>query len=159
MARPTKYSEPVGLKIVEEIRRGRPKWVAAQLFGISRDTLDEWLKRGDADDPPDEDTPFVLFAELYRQAEAEYVAQELDAIDREAGPKRGDWKRRAWKLQQRFPRQFAERKAIELTGADGETLNLGGPAAVVVLPALDDSPRAQGAVDPEPGPADALPRE
>lgn len=159
MARPTKYTEAVGLRIVEEIRRGRPKWVAAQLVGVSRETLDEWIKRGEVDEPPDADLPFVLFAELYRQAEAEYCAQELDGIDGETGSKRGDWKRRAWKLQQRFPRQFAERKAIELTGADGETLNLSGPAAVVVLPALDDSPRAQGAVDPEPGPADALPHE
>lgn len=144
MGRPTKYTDAVGQRIVEEIRRGLPVKFAAALAGVGEQTLRDWLARGEAADPPDADEPLVSFALLYREAEAEYVAEELRAIDGEHGEGKGDWKRTAWKLSKRFPREFGERKAIDVT-TDGESLNLGANAAVVMyLPETVDDDADSG---------------
>lgn len=131
MARPTTYTDAIGQRIVEEIRRGVPVKFAAALAGVPRPTLYRWLEQGEAENPPDADEPLVSFALLYRGAEAEYAAQELAAIEKEPGEGKGDWKRRAWKLERRFPKEFGARKAIDLT-TDGEALNLGASAAVAI---------------------------
>lgn len=119
MPTPRKLTPKVANQIVASIRKGRPKWVAAERVGVHRETLDLWIARGEAENPPPEDEPFVAFAERVRCAAARYVAFELDEIDKEKGEGKGDWKRRAWKLRQRFPREFVERKAVELSGPEG----------------------------------------
>lgn len=154
MARPTIYTDAVGLKVIEGVRAGLPVKFAAAKAGVSVRTVYNWLAKGEADEPPDADAPLVGFAELYREAEADYAADLLGKVSNDAK----GWQRHAWALERRFPKEYGARKLLEHVGADGEPLNVGGPAAVVVLPALDDPP-APHAVDPEPGPADPLSRE
>ena len=129
-----KLTPEVADQIVASIRKGRPKWIAAERAGIHRDTLDEWIKRGEADDPPAEDEPFVALAERVRCAAARYAASELDAIDAEKGEGKGDWKRRAWKLKQRFPKEFVDRAAIEHSGPEG------GPIQTTISLVWPDAP-------------------
>lgn len=154
MARPTIYTDAVGAKIVDEIRHGAPVKFAAARAGVSLRVVYAWLAKGEADDPPEADEPFVSFALLYREAEAEYAAELLASVRVDAK----GWQRHAWTLERRFPKEYGARKLLEHVGADGEPLNVGGPAAVVILPPLDDPP-APHAVDPQPGPADPLSRE
>lgn len=153
MGRPSKYTDAVGLKIVEQIRKGMPVKFAAALAGVGEQTLRDWLAKGEAESPPDADEPLVSFALLYREAEAEHAGEMLAKID---GDAKG-WQRHAWALERRFPREFAQRKLLEHTGADGGPIETSA-AAVVVLPALDEPPAAN-ALAPEPGPADPVSRK
>lgn len=143
MARPTKYTDAVGFKIVESTRAGLHLTFAAPLAGVSVRTVYNWLAKGEAEEPPDEDAPLVAFAELYRSALAEYVRDELKSIANEHGEGKGDWKRTAWKLAKRCPREFGDK--IDLT-TDGEALPGGSAAVVMYLPAevADDADDPRG---------------
>ena len=145
MGRPTKYSEGVGQRIVVEIRRGLAVKFAAALAGVGEQTLRDWLAKGEAESPPDADGPLVAFAELYRSAEAEYAAQELASIDGEVGEGKGDWKRTAWKLEKRFPKEFGPRVALEHSGPNGGPIEINDARArILALVARGDEPGAEG---------------
>lgn len=120
----TKFTEEIGRKIVASIRKGRPRWVAAERVGIHRETLDEWIRRGESKRAEGEETPeserlFEDFAQRVRRAAALFVCDELDRIDREFGKSKGDWNRMRWKLRQLFPREFADAQVLEHHGPGG----------------------------------------
>ena len=71
LGRPTKFTEALGTKICALIREGHFVDAVAKSVGVHRDSIYEWVKRGEAKDAPEGDEPFVRFASLYRSAEGD----------------------------------------------------------------------------------------
>ncbi len=159
MSRHTTFTHTIGLRVIEQIRKGMPVVFAAAAAGVPRATLYRWLAAGEAEKPSADDESLVAFAALYRAAEAEYAAQELASIDGEVGEGKGDWKRTAWKLEKRFPKEFGSRVALEHSGPDGAPMQHQVTARVVVLPPVHDPANRDDSVEPEPGAADGVPEQ
>jgi Homeodomain-like domain len=88
-------------RIVQAVRAGATREVAAAAAGVSRRTLQRWLARGVADDAPPR---FRRFALAVGEAGAQ---REVEALARIALAGRDDWKADAWYL--RFVRGYPER--------------------------------------------------
>jgi hypothetical protein len=119
-----KLTPEVANQIVAIVRKGRPKWVAADRVGVRRQTLDAWIARGEVERPENEETPederiYEDLAVRLRRAAARFVCEELDRLEQDGNLTRGDWNRRKWRLKQMFPREFAEAQAVELSGPGG----------------------------------------
>jgi hypothetical protein len=86
VGRPILLTPELGERICNRVRAGLPIQLAAEYEGVSRQTVLEWVRRGegreDADRPSSE--LFVDFANRYRRARAEYAMllqqQCLDAL-------------------------------------------------------------------------------
>ena len=103
---------------------------AAQYAGITRATLQEWLRS---------DKPLhVAFAERYREAEAHGKLALLATI-RKASSKQ--WQAAAWMLERTWPNEYGRRERVEVTGAAG------GPVQLAAL--SDDALRRLAAEDPQ----------
>jgi len=119
-----KLTPEVADQIVELIRAGRPKWVAADHVGVHRDTLDEWIKRGEAkraegDETPESERVYEDLAVRVRRAAAEFFCSESDSLVSDGVATKADWNRRKWRLKLMFPKELAERESVEVTGPDG----------------------------------------
>ena len=79
-------------RILELLRTGNYMQVAAELAGISKDTLYEWIK-ADAD-----------FADAVKEAQASAEALHISNISRAAFD--GTWQASAWWLERRFPDRY-----------------------------------------------------
>lgn len=101
--------------IVEEFRRGTPTPFVAAAAGISLSCLSQWLRKGE-----EEGSEYASLLEDVRAAEAEWVRESLDEIQRYKGA--GSWKARAWLLEKRHPEVFGPRLVV--TGEDGGAVNV-----------------------------------
>jgi len=117
VSRACSYTDEAGQRVLEAVRAGLPVKFAAAKAGVGLRTLYDWLERGEADDA--HDVRLVAFAQLYREAEADYAAQELARLDADASADSAAWKARAWKLERRFPREFGSRATFEHSGPEG----------------------------------------
>jgi hypothetical protein len=133
--RPTKLCDEVAQRIVALVRAGNWLSTAAGAAGVHRDTVYDWLKRGEAEDPPDTDAAFVDFALAYRAAEADAEAEALAAIRKRTKNHKGQ----AWWLERRHPDRWGRRVVTEHTGPDGGPIKAEVAARVVVLPLEDDA--------------------
>ena len=79
--------------ILQLLKEGNPRMIAAQCAGVSLDSLNRWVDRDDQ------------FALLVRQAESVAVADRLQRIS-EASSKRGDWKADTWILERTHKQIF-----------------------------------------------------
>ena len=79
--------------ILQLLKEGNPRQIAAQGAGVSLDSLNRWVDRDDQ------------FALLVRQAESVAVADRLQRIS-EASSKRGDWKADTWILERTHKQIF-----------------------------------------------------
>lgn len=79
--------------ILQLLKEGNPRMIAAQCAGVSLDSLNRWV---------DKDHEFAL---LVRQAESVAVADRLQRIS-EASSKRGDWKADTWILERTHKQIF-----------------------------------------------------
>lgn len=126
----TKLTEAVAAALIGHIREGQFLSVAAGLIGVHRVTVLRWLERGERYLKPDndgnvpelptdpEELLYVTFAETYRLAEAEALAEAT----REVVQGGKGWKPRAWWLEKRAPDVFGKAARLELTGPDGGPL-------------------------------------
>jgi transposase len=155
VGRPCSYTDEAGQKILVAIRAGLPVKFAAAKASVGLRTLYDWLERGEREGG---DPALVAFAQLYREAEAEYAAQELARIDADAAADSNAWKARAWKLERRFPREFGSKVALEHSGPEGGPIESSATvtARVVVLPPIHDPVARDDSVAPEPGTADGV---
>jgi hypothetical protein len=98
--RAPKLTVGVGRIIIVAIASGNFPSVAAGLGGVSVDTLDKWLKRGDTGVQP-----YADFADAYRKAELEDESAHV-ATWRTAAP--GDWRAAKEYLAKRYPERWSE---------------------------------------------------
>jgi hypothetical protein len=109
---------PVQERLCQALRAGAHMEQAATYAGVHRATVYRWLARGEPDDAP---RRFHDFAAAVREAEAGFEIASLALIAR-AGDE--DWRARAFLLERRHPRRWGRRKALELSGPDGEPIQL-----------------------------------
>lgn len=98
--RPTLLTPEVQKKIIETIRAGNYKHIAAQAAGIHRDTLNGWELRAAKGDEP-----YKSFSDELKKAEAEAEITLLETV--KTG---GDgWQSKAWMLERRFASRWCAR--------------------------------------------------
>src|SRR5918995_2427425 len=93
VGRPDGLTEEAERLVVQAVRAGATREIAARTAGVSRRTVQRWLARGDADDAPDH---FRRVAEAVERAGAQ---REVEALERIAIAGRDDWKAEAWYLR------------------------------------------------------------
>lgn len=94
--RPTKFTEPVKAKILEAISVGSSYEMACSYAGISRNTLHQWMTKG-------EDQKTGIYRTFYddiKKAESKGAVANLAIINNEA--RKGNWKCSAWLLERRW---------------------------------------------------------
>jgi hypothetical protein len=112
--------------ILEAIADGLPTCIAADLVGVPRKTVEDWLA-----DPT---------TDVYRQckqAEAERIKATIERL-REAPPK--DWTRWAWFLERWAPEWFGRRQFVE-----AKTEQVSSGIEIVVLTAEQVAERREAA--------------
>jgi hypothetical protein len=105
-------------RVCQGLRDGGHMEQAAAYAGVHRATVYRWLARGESDDAPQR---FRDYAAAVGEAEAGFEIASLALIAR-AGDE--DWRARAWLVERRHPRRWGRRKALELSGPDGEPIQL-----------------------------------
>lgn len=132
VGRPPKLTDTVVERLVAILKVGGYVETAAAAVGVSKQTLYNWLERGDPAGAKKADEPFRAFRQQLEQARAEGEAVLVTRIQI-AGQK--DWKANAWMLERINPGIWA--------GPRGRAIaNVGHP---------DDPPGAAG-IDPILGP-------
>jgi hypothetical protein len=123
VGRPAKLTKSRSDRIIEAVRNGAPRQVAAQAAGIAKSTLQTWLVKGEAADAP-ATSMHRRFAEGLRQAEAE---REIAALGDIATAATKDWRAAAWWLQHGPARErYAKVDQHRISGPDGEALKIDG---------------------------------
>ena len=132
MGRPSKLTPTSHKRVVEAIRRGGYRAVAAEYAGIGEATLYRWLADGAKQDVG----PYRELWEAVKKAEAAAELGDISIIKKAA---RKNWQAAAWLLERKHPERWGkvDRTKLELTGKDG------GPVAVTLadlhkLAASDD---------------------
>jgi len=118
VARPTKIiNKEIVAKIVKAIRAGNYIETAAAYAGISKNTLYDWLRRGErekqrlATNPRSKmrksEAPFVEFSDAVERALAEAEVRDVTIIAKAAETQ---WQAAAWRLERKFPDRWGRRK-------------------------------------------------
>src|SRR5580704_4679251 len=87
--RPTKLTPELRQTLVDAVGRGLPLATACALAGVRRETVLEWLARGEGRDPDRRPTTaFAKFAAAIREAQAQDQRRRRDASHKppRAGP-------------------------------------------------------------------------
>ena len=102
--RPTKRTPERSHIIFDALGKGLSRRLAAQLAGISEDTLTRWMK----------DTP--EFETECKRREALCALECTDRIMQEVKVGRDGWKAAAAWLERRYPEEWSPRRQIEQVG-------------------------------------------
>lgn len=121
--RPTKLTTEVQGLIVEAIRAGATYKLAAESAGMTYDSFNDWMKRGEAEmirrSSPrvKEGTPqwlredrFFHFSQRVKKAEAQGAVERLKRLD--GNP---TWQTDAWLLERRYPQDYG-RQVTQMQG-------------------------------------------
>ena len=106
MSRKTKLTANLQRSLIALIRKGAPVEIAAGKCGIGSTTVYDWLRRGEADNPPDEDERYVDFALVYRDAESDLYLRWMRRIEKGGPASRSI----AYLAERRFPRHLGSEK-------------------------------------------------
>lgn len=127
MAKNVSACEALGPTIVELVKAGMRPLAASQACGLSRNTIYNWVKRGNAErervdnglEPNEDETPYMEFVEKLQKAEAECQAGLVLAWVKEA--RQGDWKAAEKFLSKRFPDEWGDQNTmrVEVSGVGG----------------------------------------
>jgi len=112
--RKTKLTPETQARIVDAIKVGSTYEIAAAYGGIAYNTLNEWLKAGEA-------ATVGIFRDFYeavKKAEGEAAVQWLTVIEKASTEQ---WQAAAWKLERRYPQQYGK-QVQEVSGPDGGPL-------------------------------------
>ena len=131
--------------VVDALRGGAPPEAAAAFAGISRATYFNWLKRGreaiiqangNAEQIVETD-PYANFVVSVDEALSRFIVGTVAAIGTAGRTATdGDWRALAWMLERRFPALFGKITRHEVTGKNGQPIQL--EHAIVLDPgALD----------------------
>lgn len=119
VGRPTKLTNEVQEKILQAIRGGNYREVAARWAGIDPVTLTRWMRRGEQG----RRGPYVQFCQAVLEAEQQAELRAVALIMKGAA---SDPNHAKWWLERKFHERWGRRERTEHTGADG------GPVAVKV---------------------------
>jgi hypothetical protein len=90
-------------ELLEAVEAGNYIETAAELAGLSKNTVYDWLKRGETGE-----TPFKLFADALKRAAARAEAREVQKV-RAAGEDPRFWAASMTFLERRHPERWARR--------------------------------------------------
>ncbi len=110
-------TKPMRKRILAGYKLALPKVAIAKYGGISVDTLDRWLKKGEADT---KQTKQRLFYMAVCKAQGEHAMMCLTQLEKAAND--GSVKAITWKLERMYPEDFGRRDQIEIYGKDGKPL-------------------------------------
>lgn len=118
--RPIELTTPLADEICNFIRLGSWMETAAQACGIHRETLREWLKRGNkwlkakrrGRKVPEVENGFIDFVQKARKAAAESELIDLERIDKAAEQV---WQAAAWRLERRYPKRWGKRDSVDVS--------------------------------------------
>lgn len=129
---PSKFSPDVAARVIQALRGGNYRNVAAAYAGIHYTTLRKWLIDAEKPDAPQE---LIDFANAVEKAEADAEVADLALIRRAAQDK--DWRAAAWIRERRSPERWGRRDAtkVEVSGPAGGPVqvDVGGVVAGDVL--------------------------
>lgn len=115
--RPTKFTPDTQNKLVQAIQMGATYEHAAAYAGISYNTFNEWMKKGE----DAKSGEFLEFSEAIKEAEGRAVIGWLAKIEKAAND--GTWQAAAWKLERRYPSVYGK-TVQEHTGKDGQAIRI-----------------------------------
>ena len=90
---------------------------AAEIAGMSYDTLNHWQNRGANESAPLE---YRQFCQLLRRSQAVAMKVHVSSICDAA---KRDWRAAAWMLERRFPEDFSKPQQFEHSGPGGKPLS------------------------------------
>ena len=102
MARPTKLTPEVQQTLVFALSEGATVEHACDYAGIHKDTLYDWLKRGEAGE-----AEFSDFSDAITRARGRGIVTDLATISKAVLA--GDWKAAAWRLEHRYPAEYGKK--------------------------------------------------
>jgi transposase len=109
MPRPTKWTRELQRQICTSLATGAYVETAAALHGVSKVTLYDWFKRGNAGEEP-----YVGFLNAIKSAEAQSEQTALGRIDQASlDPK--NWTAAAWRLERKHPDRWGRRDKVDLS--------------------------------------------
>jgi hypothetical protein len=117
MGRPTKLTPARRAALTARLREGQTLATAAKLAGIHRDTLHDWLGRGEAAAEAlaagaSVDASEMPFLELYEEVGvARAEAQAAAVIEVRSAGRAGNWQASRWFLERSFPQEWGARSA------------------------------------------------
>lgn len=109
--RPTKFTKETIQKLIQAIKLSATYELAANYAGISYDSFNNWMKRGEAE----KEGEFFNFFNSIKEAEGIAAIMSLSKIEHAA--KEGNWQAAAWKLERRYPHHYGKNVSVlEHTG-------------------------------------------
>lgn len=114
--RPSKLTPTVTKSLCAALRDGHYLETAAAAAGITRQTVRNWLKRGEVET----DGPYRVFFNSIKKAEAQ---GEIALLKRLKAANKNGWQRFAWILERRHTEHWGRRR-VELSGPDGGPIGL-----------------------------------
>ncbi len=140
--RPTKLTTELMNEIAQYLRAGNYIETTAALVGINRDSIYEWIKRGNrvreewdtkmltAGENNNDSLAvveeveivdlYLEFSEAVKKARAEAEGANIRNIRRASD--NGVWQASAWWLERSFPKKWGKRSSGEIGGENGEPI-------------------------------------
>ena len=123
--RPTKLTTELMNEIAQYLRAGNYIETTAALVGIHRDSVYEWLKRGNAEiervsksnraNIRKREAIFVEFTDTVKKAQAQSEAMLVGLIGQAA---QKNWTAAAWRLERKFPDKWGRTERNVATAQD-----------------------------------------
>ena len=141
--RPSKISKEISDAIVENLRLGNYIEHASAACGINKSTLYLWLERGRKEqekidaglEPNPDEQIFLEFSNAVEKAKAEAVSRNVAIIQKSAH--HGTWQAAAWWLERSHSKKWGRQQKVELSGADGGSINVSLDNKAKLLEFLD----------------------
>lgn len=120
MPRTTALTPELAAAIIALVEKGLHPAAAGEALGVSRATVNEWIRRGEGRDDRSEGEPYATFATETRAAEARVLARVVEAWTGAALA--GDWRAgMAWAAR-RFPDEWGDKPRPQVEGGELITL-------------------------------------
>lgn len=154
--RPTKLIPARRAVLTARLREGQTLATAAKLAGIHRDTLHDWLRRGEAAaevraTDAAVDASEVVFLELFDEVEVARAEAQAEAVGEVRGAGRaGNWQASKWYLERSFPEEWgAKSSTAVMVSANQSSLSDAIKRGRELREAVEASAGATAAEDPE----------
>ncbi|HUU94479.1 MAG TPA: hypothetical protein VM487_01970 [Phycisphaerae bacterium] len=111
MSRPSKLTPELQAALCALLSVGIHHDVACASVGISRRSLSNWLRQGNADEEAGVDSPYVDLMVAIRSAEAACEVKDLETIGEAS---KSDWKAAAWREERRHPKRWGQQISVRV---------------------------------------------